>query len=156
LHLALVGVPGPTSAAVRQLISELGLTDRVHIFESVRHAQIYDLLTRAELFVLATRWRKGSMGEGFAISILEAAAAKLPIVATASCGVPELIQDGETGRLVELENPEALAGAICDMLDNPPAARRMADQLYSIVGSRFTWSRAAERYLALCARPQTP
>jgi L-malate glycosyltransferase len=152
VHLVFVGARGSTSTTVREMIDAARLSERIHIFENVPYVQIYDILTRAELFVLASRWRKGSMGEGFPMATLEAAAVKLPVVSTASCGVSELIRDQETGLLVELENPTALADAISQMLDDPPAARRMAERLYALVASFFTWEHAACEYRKLCCR----
>jgi glycosyltransferase involved in cell wall biosynthesis len=147
--LVLAGFPGPTSTAIQNLIRDLDLSDSVFCPGALPHAKIYDLLKHATLFALATRWRKGMMGEGFAIALLEAAAAKLPIVATASCGVEEIIRDGETGRVVPLEDDAALAGAIGEMLDHPEEARAMGEKLYAVVREQFTWSKAAEQYGAL-------
>jgi glycosyltransferase involved in cell wall biosynthesis len=70
-------------------------------------------------------------------------------VATASCGVEEIIKDGVTGRVVPLEDDAALAAAISETLSNPEQARIMADKLYELVRERFTWRRAAEQYAAL-------
>jgi glycosyltransferase involved in cell wall biosynthesis len=147
--LVLAGFPGPTTEAVRNLIRDLDLSESVFYLGALAHEKIYDLLTHSTLFVLATRWRKGSMGEGFAIALLEAAAAKLPVVASASCGVEEIIHDGETGRVVPLEDDAALATAICEMLDHPEAARQMAEKLYAVVTEHFAWQKAAEQYAAL-------
>lgn len=151
--LLLIGRPGPVSGSVRQMIRDKRLEDSVHILESVPHSGISGLLAQSTLFALASRWRKCEMGEGFAIAILEAAAAKTPVVAVASCGVEEIIVDGQTGRVVPLEDPKALAFAICELLDDPITARRAAEGLYKLVREQFTWERAADQYAALCKRP---
>jgi glycosyltransferase involved in cell wall biosynthesis len=151
VRLLLVGKPGPMSATVRKLVVERQLEKRVQILENIPHSQIYKLLTRSTLFVLATRWRKGEMGEGFAIAVLEAAAAKLPVVATASCGIEEIILSGETGITVPLEDSEALGRAMCEMLENPEAARQMAARLHAAVRERFTWQQAADAYARLAS-----
>jgi glycosyltransferase involved in cell wall biosynthesis len=91
------------------------------------------------------------MGEGFPLAVLEAAAAGTPVVATASTGVAELLEDRVTGRLVPLEDARALAFAICDMLADPLTARKMADALLNVVRDRFTWRQAAEKYSALAS-----
>ncbi len=149
--LVLVGFPGPTAAAVRNMIRDLDLSDSVFYLGVLPHEKIYALLKHASLFALATRWRKGYMGEGFAIAILEAAAAKVPVVATASCGVDEIIRDGKTGRIVPLEDDAALAAAISEMLDDPDLAWKMAENLHNLVRERFTWHQAAEEYAALAS-----
>lgn len=154
--LLLAGKPGPQSLPIRSLIRDLDLTNRVHIFEDVPHFQIYDLLTHATVFVLATRWIKGEMGEGFAIAILEAAAAKAPVIATASCGVEEIIVNGKTGLIATLDDPDSLARAIREALDDPAKARDRAERLHSLVREKFTWERAATVYAELaCEAPRT-
>lgn len=144
--LVLVGSAGPTSEGIEELIKELHLSDSVFCLGALPHQKIYDLLQHATLFALATRWKKGLMGEGFAIALLEAGAAKLPVVATASCGVSEIIHNGETGRVVPLEDDAALAAAVSEMLDHPDEARAMGEKLHSLVREQFTWRRAAEKY----------
>jgi glycosyltransferase involved in cell wall biosynthesis len=150
--LLLIGNPGPTSATTRELQSELGLRDTVRILERVPHHQICGYLQRSSLFTMASRWHKGHMGEGFPVALLEAAAAGTPVVAAASTGVAELIEDYVTGRLVPLEDPRALASAMSDMLSDPAGARKMADALFRVVQDRFTWRRAAEKYSQLASK----
>lgn len=151
--LVLAGFPGPTTEPVRKMIRDLNLSDSVLYIGALPHEKIYDLLKHSTLFVLATRWRKGSMGEGFAIALLEAAAAKVPVVATASCGVEEIIRDGETGRVAPLEDDAALAAAVCEELDHPDSAKEMAERLHAVVCEQFTWQRAAAKYAALQGSP---
>lgn len=147
--LVLAGSPGPTSAAVQDMIRDLDLSDSVFCLGALLHHKIYDLLRHATLFALATRWQHGIMGEGFAIALLEAAAAKLPVAATASCGVGEIIHNGETGRIVPLEDDAALAAALAEMLDSPEQAQVMGENLHALVRKQFTWRKAAEEYAAL-------
>lgn len=147
--LVLAGSPGPATAAAQQIIRDLHLSHSVFCLGAVPHHKIYDLLKHATVFAFATRWRKGVMGEGFAIALLEAGAAELPVVATASCGVEEIIRDGETGSVVPLEDESALAAAISEMLDNPEAARTMGKRLHDVVREQFRWEQAAQKYAAL-------
>jgi glycosyltransferase involved in cell wall biosynthesis len=148
--LLLIGRTGPTSSAVRESIQRAGLDRHIFILEDVPHPKIPGLLAKASVFVLATRWIKGVMGEGFALAALEAAALKVPVVSTATCGAAELIQDGITGRLVPLEDIAELAGAISDVLSKPQQALQMAENLHDLVRSRFTWEIAYQNYQKLC------
>jgi glycosyltransferase involved in cell wall biosynthesis len=150
--LLLIGEKGPVTQNIRQLIADLKLQDAVYLLEDVPHPQVFSYLSRADIFVLASRWKKGVEGEGFAIALLEAGAANLPVVATASCGVPEIIQDGVTGRLVPLEDVDALSEAICEMLERPDFAARTAANLRERVQNEFTWLRAAEGYRQLAEK----
>jgi len=147
--LLLVGKAGPTSEEIRGMACNSPQQSDICILEDVPHSEIHDLLRRSDVFVLASRWEKGKLGEGFAMAILEAAAAGLPVVATASCGVTELIEDRATGRVVPLEDEEALARAICDVLSDRGDAARMARNLQQRVSTDFTWAKAVDQYLAL-------
>jgi glycosyltransferase involved in cell wall biosynthesis len=152
--LLLIGKPGPASAPLRNLQRELELGHSVHILERVPHERICGYLQHSSVFVMASRWRKGEMGEGFPLAILEAAAAGICVVSTASTGVAELIEDRVTGRLVALENPRELGLAICEVLSDRSGARIMADNLCRLVQERFTWVQAADKYSALATAIQ--
>jgi glycosyltransferase involved in cell wall biosynthesis len=146
---ALVIAGQRSSAAVAQLGVELGIQDDLLLFESIPHAQIVALLKRSDMFVLSSRWQKGICGEGFAMALLEAAAVEKPVISTLSCGTTELIRDGENGRLVPTDDPEALAHAMVDFLNNPEDAARMARVLHEDVDRRFTWKDAYNKYVRL-------
>ncbi|MCB9422432.1 MAG: glycosyltransferase [Ardenticatenaceae bacterium] len=89
--------------------------DRDVIFAGARH-DIPDILTALDLFVLPSLW------EGLPLAILEAMAAGLPVVATNVGGVPELVINGETGRLVPPGDVDALAQAVLAVLRRPAQA----------------------------------
>jgi glycosyltransferase involved in cell wall biosynthesis len=146
---ALVIAGQRSSAAVAQLGVELGIQDDLLLFESIPHTQIVALLKRSDMFVLSSRWQKGICGEGFAMALLEAAAVEKPVISTMSCGTSELIRDGENGRLVPTDDPEALAQAMVDFLNSPEDAARMARVLQEDVNRNFTWKDAYNKYLRL-------
>lgn len=100
---------------INQLVISLGLADHV-IFTGYR-SDIPDLLAQATVSVLP------SHSEGLSNSLLESMATGLPVVATNVGGTPELIKDGETGLLVPPYEPEALALAICTVLQNRDLAK---------------------------------
>ncbi len=91
--------------------------DPVIVFAGERD-DIPELLKISDLFVLP------SVSEGLPISLLEAMAARLPLVATRVGGIPELIEDGKTGYLVPSKDDRALAQAILSFLDDPEKMRR--------------------------------
>jgi glycosyltransferase involved in cell wall biosynthesis len=117
-ELELVG-DGPDLAELQALHGELGLDGRVR-FAGGRD-DVPDLLARSAVFVLSSR------SEGLPISVLEAMAAGLPVVASDVGGLREQVVDGETGYLVPAGDPQALADALARLLDDPGLRRRLGD-----------------------------
>ncbi|MEE2657807.1 MAG: glycosyltransferase [Candidatus Latescibacterota bacterium] len=113
LRLDLVGGGKATGTGdvFRAQAARLGIADRVDFVDEVPWREVPKHLNKADLFVLP------SFSEGLPLSLLEALACGLPIVAT-RCGGPEEVVDDEVGRLVEPRDVPGLAGAIADVLDS--------------------------------------
>jgi glycosyltransferase involved in cell wall biosynthesis len=75
--------------------------------------------------------------EGLPLVVLEAMMAGTPVVATAAGGVPSIVRNGETGRLVPVGDPEALAEAVLDDIRDREEATRMADRARALAEDRF-------------------
>jgi glycosyltransferase involved in cell wall biosynthesis len=100
----------------------------------------------ADLFVMS------SVQEGLGTAILDALALGIPVVAAKAGGIPEVIKDGETGRLVEAANPQALAKGIIEMLANVDQARAMARRGQDNVKAEFSIDAMVENNLAVYNR----
>jgi glycosyltransferase involved in cell wall biosynthesis len=153
IDLVLVGVDRGAGGELRSLVERLGLRGRVHFFEAVPHARLHAFYSAATLFCLPSR------SEPFGIVLLEAGAFGCAVIATAVGGIPEIITDGVTGKLVRPEDPHALAQGIDELLSSPETRARLAAALSERVFEHFTWTRAASQYLNLCyqfsERPKT-
>ena len=101
---------GPEWEAVRRLHADLGLAGTVDLLGDVSLAELAAEYTGADVFCLP------SVQEGFGIAFLEAMAAGLPVVACRAAAIPEVVLDGVTGVLTPPRDPEALAGALADLL----------------------------------------
>jgi glycosyltransferase involved in cell wall biosynthesis len=132
---------GPLREKLSELAEALGVADRVSWTGWVDDPA--SLLARFDIFVLPSRF------EGLPLVILEAMLAAVPVVATDVGSVAEAIDDGRTGLLVPASDPAALAAAIRGLLDDPVAARRLADAARQVAGEHFTASAMADRYDAL-------
>ena len=115
-HVRLAG-DGPALPAVAAALTRNGLSHRVELLGA--RDDIPDLLARSDVFVLSSR------SEGFPVSVLEAMAAGLPVVATDVGGVGEAVEDGETGFLVPAADSEALARALERLLVDGELRRRL-------------------------------
>ena len=102
----------------------------------------------------ATAFVMPSLYESFGIVFLEAMTHGLGCVAANRCAMPEIVEDGVTGRVVDPTDSDALAGALLELAD-PDTARRMGDSARRRLRERFTWPVVADRILAeLTARIQ--
>jgi glycosyltransferase involved in cell wall biosynthesis len=110
---------GPLREALETQARALQLGNRA-VFLGHRD-DIPELLSACDLFVLP------SLFEGYPLSVMEAAAAGKPIIATDVGGTDEVIRSGQNGLLVPPANPDALARAIRDMLGDPMRAQRLAN-----------------------------
>jgi glycosyltransferase involved in cell wall biosynthesis len=110
---------GPRQSYIRRLISQYGLEDKV-IMTGFRR-DISRILGHSDIFVLQSRW------EGLPVSILEAMASGLPVVATRVGGIAELVLDGRTGYLVPSGDETALTDALTRLLDDPDLRGRMGE-----------------------------
>lgn len=152
LRLAIVGA-GPEHARLEQRITAHGLGDRVRLLGNRR--DVPALLAEFDVFVLS------SVAEGIPLTVLEAMAAGLPVIATAVGGVGEVVVEGETGALVPPSDPSALASALRDCVDDATVRQRWGGAGRARVESRFGMATMIEAYtdlfdglLAGAARPR--
>jgi glycosyltransferase involved in cell wall biosynthesis len=128
---ALIVGEGPERGRVQKQIRQLGISDSVHL--TGERLDVPELLAASDVFVLSSR------SEGMPVSVLEAMAAGLPIVASRVGGVPEQIADGESGLLVEPGDPDELAAALARLTHDADlrhrlgaAARARAEQAFDL------------------------
>ena len=143
LALVVVGQPGDSSADVHSLTEELGLGDDVFFYDNVPHDEMGAFFEKATVVCMPSR------SETFGIVLLEAGVFHRPVVATRIGGIPEVIEDGENGLLVESDDVPGLTEALRRVLDDPKLAARLADRLSQRVDAEFTWKRAYADYRAL-------
>jgi glycosyltransferase involved in cell wall biosynthesis len=143
------------AAALRRRVAERGLEGRFVLAGARR--DVPALLPELALSV------SSSASEGLSNTLIESLAAGVPVVATAVGGNPEVVEDGVHGRLVEPGDPEALARAICAVLESPELAARYARAGRVRASRRFGRERMVarttelyERLLATAGRRATP
>jgi glycosyltransferase involved in cell wall biosynthesis len=124
-------------AELGALAEEVGVADRV-VWAGFRE-DVPDVLRMVDLLILA------STDEPFGRVVIEGMAAGLPVVATASGGVPEIVVEGETGLLVPPEEPEPMGDAIAQVLSDPARARVMGEAGRVRAVERFDVRRVARQ-----------
>jgi len=138
---AVIAGGGPDRPAVESEVRRLGLESVVRL--AGERNDVGELLAAADLFVLSSR------SEGLPLSILEAMAAGLPVVASSVGGVPELVVEGETGLLVPPGDPGALAAAIERLLDDSALRRQLGAAGRNRVSEHFDLVSARRAHLDL-------
>lgn len=122
---------GNQRGELEALISNLGLHDRVQL--PGHRTDVIDLYQAMDVFALS------SLREGLPNVVLEAMALETPVVATRIAGVPSLIEDGRTGRLVEPDNVDQLSAAITDLLKHPERRRQMANAARTVIEESYSF-----------------
>ena len=138
---AVAGV-GARRPEFERLVRGLGLGDAVKFLGFVGDDQLPALYNAADLYVGASR-RYDLLAEGFGIALVEASACGLAVVGGRSGGVPDAVRDGETGILVDPDDPAAVAAAISGLLADATARRRMGDAGRRAVETYYNWDRVA-------------
>jgi glycosyltransferase involved in cell wall biosynthesis len=128
---------GPERTSLESLAHELGVADRVFLLGRVPDVAAW--LRRATLLVHPARW------EGFGLGVLEGMLAGLPVVASRVSSLPELVVDGQTGVLVQPDDPSALARGIAEALKMP----QFGEAGLVRARSAFSVGRMADRTAAL-------
>ena len=138
---AVAGV-GARRPEFERLVRGLGLGDAVKFLGFVGDDQLPALYNAADLYVGASR-RYDLLAEGFGIALVEASACGLAVVGGRSGGVPDAVRDGETGILVDPDDPAAVAAGISGLLADAAARRRMGDAGRRAVETYYNWDRVA-------------
>lgn len=139
--LLIVG-DGAERAARETLARELRLSETQVRFLGFR-SDVADLLAASDFFVLP------SLTEGLPLSVLEAMAQRLPVVASAVGGIPELVTDGQEGLLVPPSDVDALTNALGRVTSDAALRDRFGAAGLTRVRSEFTFTEMLARYAAL-------
>lgn len=129
-------------AELQRMVEEFGFQDKVSLIKDMPHAKIAPFYEAARCFVLPSR------AESLPVSVLEAGAFGLPVVASRVDGLPEILTSPDLGTLVAPDDPAALAGAMLKVLEEPEWAKGIGENLRQRVRSHFNWRNAADEYLA--------
>lgn len=135
---------GPDRPGAEQLAEELGISSRVRFLGA--QGGIERLVPCADLFVLP------SLFESFGLAALEAMAAGVPVLASDAGGLPEVIENGNTGVLCKVGDVDCLAASMAEMLLDRPKLKAMGERAREVATTRFTLDRILPQYEAIYER----
>ena len=139
---------GPLREKLQKKVLELNLQDHV-LFTGICN-NIPEILALMDLFVLP------SLSEGMPMALLEAMAAKKPVIATNVGDIPKIIRPNETGILIDPNNAHQLRAALSSLLTNKTKATSLARKGYHIVKERFSSKHMAQKYIEVYDSVLTP
>ncbi len=131
---------GTFHADLRQ---HFGSSPHLHAVGRVKEEDLHALYERADVFVHASRY------EGSSLVTLEAMAHGLAVVATRAGGIPDKIEDGVSGALVDVGDVSALAGALDALIQDAGLRQGLGERARKTAETRFTWDRAIDKTLRL-------
>ncbi len=131
---------GPERAALERLAADLGLGDTVRFAGFVPESDLPKVYAAADIYVHT------GVQESFGLSVIEAAAAGLPVVAVAEGGPCDTIQHGQTGLLVP-STPDAVAAGLARLATHPAEAAAMGHAGATFIAATYRWEQGATVFL---------
>ena len=155
---AIVGERGSALPSLRAQIETLGLQDHVQLRSAVTQDQLREIYRGAQVFALPCQIMEDGDRDGFPNVLAEAMAMGVPVVSTAISGIPEMIDDGVHGLLVQPRDPQALAHALHRVLTEPELHASLAgagrERICERFDSRLTTLALRDLFIAQLRRRQ--
>jgi glycosyltransferase involved in cell wall biosynthesis/peptidoglycan/xylan/chitin deacetylase (PgdA/CDA1 family) len=140
---------GPRRRDIETQISRSGLDRHVYLHGAQPRPEVLRRLSIADAAVLASHPTREGKREGIPVSLMEAMASELPVVASAISGIPELVQQNVTGLLVPSGNPTAIADALERLAGDPALRRELGVAARNEVRARFNLRTNTAQLIAL-------
>jgi phosphatidylinositol alpha-1,6-mannosyltransferase len=149
--LYVIAGDGPDKKNIEEAVKNNGLENRVVLLGYVSDEKRNVLLNTADLFVQPNIKIPGDM-EGFGISVIEAGACRLPVLASGIEGLKDAIKDGQNGFLAESGNANMFAGKINELFAQGSPREIYCGKVREYVVQNYSWEYIAQRYLKEVAK----
>jgi colanic acid/amylovoran biosynthesis glycosyltransferase len=150
-RLEIIG-DGPLRHTCEQMIRALKLDDSVVLHGVAEHARVFELLRSGRCFVQHSVVAPDGDSEGTPVAIIEAMAAGLPIVATRHAGIPDVVEEGRTGLLVDEYDVEGMTAAMLSVGRNPDYAQELGSNAREKVAESLTMQVSLARLANILSR----
>lgn len=137
---------GPKESALKRLAKNLGLGSNVRFVGYIKNRNLVKMYNAADVFVLP------SVYEGMPLTLLEAMACGVPTIATNFQGLKSIMQNGETGIILEKTSAECLAEKISYLHGEPEILRNMSTKAIRVIEERFSWDKSVEKIIDIYRR----
>ncbi|CAN5607667.1 hypothetical protein BH23GEM9_BH23GEM9_23180 [soil metagenome] len=143
---------GPLRQECEAAIQSLGLRHSVTLHGVATHAEVFDLLRTGRCFVQHSVTAPDGDSEGTPVSVLEAMAMGLPVVATRHAGIPDVVEEGRSGVLVDEHDVDGMAAGMLAYAQDGALAQRAGSAARAAVARDFTLDRSLQRLLSILER----
>jgi len=144
-HVTIIG-DGDYRAALEAYVSQNGLESSVSFIGGVPHENIASYYQKADALVGPSIESKDGWQEAFGLVFAEASATGLPVIATDTGGIKDIVHDGANGLIVTQKDAEAIAQAIIKLRDNPQLYQAMAKAGPDLVRDNYSWQAITSKY----------
>lgn len=141
LRLLIVG-EGPSRAALERLACDLDVSDVTNFAGAVPHSQVPEWLNRLDVYVAASRM------ESFGVAVIEASACCVPVVVSDAGGLPEVVEQGRSGYVVEKDRPDLVAERLKRLVVDGELRRSLGAAGRRFVIDRYEWQKCVDRMLS--------
>jgi glycosyltransferase involved in cell wall biosynthesis len=139
VHFLIAG-DGDLRNQLEEMTRSLGISEQVQFLGYITEMEeVMSVMSSLDLFVLSTRF------EGLGLVYLEAMALQRPVIGSKISPVTEVVKDGETGLLANVDDPEDFARAILQLLEDSELRQRMGAAGPTHVESKYSWQKVLER-----------
>ena len=128
---------GPLKPEFESLVNTLNLTGSIDFIDSIPHKDVPDWIKNLDVFVLSCKKDKNDDMDGIPVVLMESMLSSVPVITTRISGIPELVENEETGLLCDPNDAESLAEKIQTLLSNYELRRTLCKNAISKVQSEF-------------------
>lgn len=146
---ALIIGSGPRKNQLLDLTKNLRLEENIVFIDSIAHAELIKYYSVADVFVLPSIINSKGETEGFGVVLLEAMACGVPVIGSDVGGIPDIIENGQTGLLVRPKDPQHLSDQLLRVLTDADLKAKMVANARKLIETRFAWEIVAERFIEI-------
>lgn len=138
--------------SLEKLAVELGVEKSIRFLNRVSNQSLLELYNACDLFVMTSCQLENGDFEGYGIAVIEAALCGKAAVVSDNSGLAEAVMDGETGLLVNQNDPDATATVILRLVNDPGLLQKFSMQAQERAVNSQTWDKVAAKYLGIFSK----
>jgi glycosyltransferase involved in cell wall biosynthesis len=140
---------GPELGSLKKQAAELDISSNVFFQGGIQHEEVATCLQSSAIAVFPYQRTKQSGEEGFGLVLVEALGCGCAVIASRQPAIMGIIEDNQTGLLIDEGDPQAISLSILELLNNPVQRNLLAERGRTYVLKRFDWAQVGQSYTSL-------